>query len=184
MTTGDTMTEIYGITGMPLSGKTTVAQMLEDKGFSLLDMGDVVRAEMEKRDIQAGNEGSFVNSQRDEKGMDAIAQLSVPYLEDLMDQTDRIIITGMRGWSEKRRFEKETGEDLDVIALWASRDTRRQRREDRQRAEDIKGQDFHERDIREIDNGVGKLMALSDHMIINDGIDLDDLKDRLTEVID
>ncbi len=184
MITGDQMTEVYGITGMPLSGKTSVAEMLEDEGFSLLDMGDVVRAEMEKRGIEAGNEGAFVNGQREENGMDAIAQLSVPYLEDLMDETDRIIITGMRGWNEKRRFEKETSEDLDVIALWASRDTRRQRREARQREEDVKGQDFHERDIREIENGVGKLMALSDHMINNDGIELDELHERVREVIE
>ncbi|MDY6771551.1 MAG: AAA family ATPase [Candidatus Nanohaloarchaea archaeon] len=178
------MAEIYGVTGMPLSGKTTVAEMLQDKGFSVLDMGDVVRQEMEKRGIEAGNEGTFVNSQRDKHGMDAIARLSAPYLDDLLEETERIVITGMRGWSEKLRFEEDTDAELDIIALWSSRDTRRQRREERQREEDIKGQDFHARDLREIENGVGKLMALSDHMICNEGIGLDELEERVERVIE
>lgn len=176
--------EIYGVTGMPLSGKTTVAGMLEDNGFAVLDMGDVVRSEMEKRGIEPGNEGEFVNGQRDEHGMAAIAHLSVPYLEDLMEDHDRIVITGMRGWSEKQQFEDEAGVDIDVLAVWSSRDTRRQRREDRQRDEDVHGQAFHERDLREIDNGVGKLMALSDHMIINEDLSLDELEDALIEELE
>jgi len=175
---------LYGVTGMPLAGKTTVANMLEDKGYTLLDMGDVVRSEMEKRDIPYGNEGSFVNSQRDEHGMDAIAQLSIPYLRDIMEQTDKIVITGMRGWSEKQHFEQETGKDLELIAVWASRETRRKRRNKRQRPEDIKGQDFHERDIREIENGIGKLMALSDHLIINDSISLSQLDQKIEQTIE
>lgn len=173
--------EIYGVTGMPLSGKTTVANMLQDNGFAVLDMGDVVRAEMEKRDIEAGNEGSFVNGQRDEHGMAAIAHLSVPYLEDLMEDHDQIVITGMRGWSEKEQFEDEAEVDIDILAVWASMDTRRQRREDRQRDEDIHGQEFHERDLREINNGVAKLMALSDHMLINEDLALHELEDALLE---
>lgn len=177
------MTEIYGVTGMPLSGKTTVAEILEDEGFTVLDMGDIVRIEMEKRNIEPGNEGDFVNSMRDEHGMDAIAQLSAPYLEEMMEEKDKIVITGMRGWSEKQRFEEETGEDLDIMAVWASRETREERREERQREEDRKGQEFHERDLREIDNGVGKLMALSDHMIENDGISIDELENLIKEVL-
>jgi len=51
------MTEIYGITGMPLAGKTLLAEILEEKGFSVLDMGDVVRIEMEKRKIDVENTG-------------------------------------------------------------------------------------------------------------------------------
>lgn len=173
------MTKIYGVTGMPLSGKTTVAEIMEDEGFTVLDMGEVVRIEMEKRGVKPGNEGEFVNSMREEHGMDAIAQLSVPYLEEIIQEKDRIVITGMRGWSEKRKFEEETGEELEIVAVWASRQTRRNRREERKRDEDVKGQDFHERDLREIDNGVAKLMALSDHMIKNDQISMDELREKV-----
>ncbi len=177
------MTEIYGVTGMPLSGKTTVAEMMEEDGFTVLDMGEVVRIEMEKRDIPAEKTGDFVNQMRDEHGMDAIAQLSVPYLEEITAEKDRVVITGMRGWNEKERFEEETGEDLEIIGVWTSRKTRKERREERQREEDVKGDGFHERDLREIENGVGKMISLSDHMIKNDGITIEELEEKVKDVV-
>lgn len=178
------MTTIYGITGMPLAGKTTVADILEEEGYSVLDMGDVVREERDKRDIPVSDTGEFVNEQRDMKGMDAIAQLSIPYLKDLLEETEKIIITGMRGWMEKERFEAETQAEIEVIAVWASRRTRKQRMEARQRDEDVEGDSFHERDLRDLDNGVGKLIALSDHMIKNDAIDETELKERVNQLIE
>lgn len=178
------MTEIYGVTGMPLSGKTTVAEFMKDHGFAVLDMGDVVRIEMEKRSIATEDTGDWVNDMRDEHGMDAIAQLSAPYLEEMSDEKEKIVITGMRGWSEKQRFEKETGEELQILAVWTSRETRRNRRAERQREEDIRGDGFHERDLREIENGVGKLMALSDHMIRNEGIDEEELEQEVESLIE
>ncbi len=178
------MTEIFGVTGMPLSGKTTVAEFMKDQGFAVLDMGDVVRIEMEKRNIATEDTGDWVNDMRDEHGMDAIAQLSAPYLEEMLEEKDKIVITGVRGWSEKQRFEKETGEELQILAVWTSRETRRNRREERQREEDIKGDEFHERDLREVENGVGKLMALSDHMIKNEGISEQELEKEVESLIE
>lgn len=177
------MTEIYGVTGMPLSGKTTVAEAMEEEGFSVLDMGDVVRIEMEKRGLSADQTGEFVNSMRNEHGMDAIAQLSAPYLREILDEKEKIVITGMRGWREKERFESETGEEIDVVAVWASRDERKKRKEERQREEDIEGQEFHERDEREIENGVGKLMALSDYLVKNSERNLDSLKREVKDIV-
>lgn len=159
------MTEIYGVTGMPLSGKTTVAGFFEEEGFAVLDMGDVVRIEMEKRGIATEDTGDWVNDMREEHGMDAIAKLSAQYLDEMIEEKEKIVITGMRGWSEKERFEEFTDENIEVVAVWASRQTRRKRRNERQRDEDIKGDGFHERDIREVENGAGKLMALSDYII-------------------
>ncbi|MFB6145198.1 MAG: hypothetical protein ABEJ99_01695, partial [Candidatus Nanohaloarchaea archaeon] len=93
---------------MPLSGKTLVAKMLKDEGFAVLDMGDVVRIEMDKRNRPVEETGDFVNSLRDEHGMSAIAKLSEPYLEEMLDEKDKIVITGMRGWAEKEEFERQT----------------------------------------------------------------------------
>lgn len=178
------MTEIYGVTGMPLSGKTTVAEIMEDEGFAVLDMGEVVRIEMDKRNVPTERTGDFVNQMREEHGDDAIAQLSIPYLKEITEEKDQVVITGMRGWSEKQRFEKEIGSDVEVVAVWASRQTRRERREERQREEDVKGDEFHERDIREIENGVGKLMALSDHLIENDNITIEELEEEVERLVD
>lgn len=177
------MAEIYGVTGMPLAGKTTVAEIMRDDDFTVLDMGDVVRIEMERRNLGPEATGEFVNSMREEHGMDAIARLSIPYLEEMIEERDRIVITGMRGWAEKETFEEKTGEDIEVISVWASRGTRKQRREERMREEDTEGQEFHDRDLREIKNGVGKLMALSDYIIENDDRDMDKLEGEVKHIV-
>lgn len=169
---------------MPLAGKTTVAEIMKDKGFSVLDMGDVVRIEMEKRGIGTESTGEFVTSLRDEHGMDAIAQLCIPYLEEMVEESEDVVITGMRGWSEKKTFEEETGQSIEVIGVWASRKTRRERREERKREEDVKGQAFEERDIREIENGVGKLFALTDYMIENEEVSMDELKEEVKKIVE
>lgn len=179
------MTEIYGITGMPLSGKTTVAEIMEEElGFTVLDMGDLVRIEMDKRDVNADKTGKFVNEMREEHGDDAIAQLSIPYLKEMLEEKEKVVITGMRGWNEKKRFEDEIGKKMDIIAVWSSRETRKERREERQREDDKKGERFHERDIREIENGLGKLLALSDKAIKNEGIGLEELREKTKEVLE
>lgn len=167
---------------MPLSGKTAAAEVLKDEGYTVLDMGDVVRIEMEKRGIGAESTGEFVNGLRSEHGMDAIAQLCMPYLKEMIEEKERIVITGMRSLEEKRRFEDETGERVEMVAIWSSPETRRQRREERQREEDRKGQEFQERDRRELENGVGDLMALSDHLIKNEGT-IEQLEARVKEVV-
>ncbi len=174
--------KVLGVTGLPLSGKTMVANMLEERGFSVLDMGDVVRKEMESRDMPSGKEAEFVNNQRDKNGMGAIAKISRKYLEKMMDGRD-IVITGMRGWSEKKVFEEFLGDEMEIVALWASRQTRKNRRNKRMRKEDLKGQEFHERDLREINNGVAKLMALSDVLIINDDIEIEKLEEKVDEKV-
>ncbi len=177
------MSHIYGVTGMPLSGKTTVAEILGDEGYTVLDMGDVVRIEMEKRGIDAGKTGEFVNRLREERGMDAIAQLSVPYLKEATEERDNIVITGMRSWEEKETFEENTGKDIEVIAVWASREKRMERKKERSREEDVRGEEFHDRDTRDIENGVGKLMALSDYMVKNDGREIEELEEEVRQVV-
>lgn len=179
------MTRIYGVTGMPLSGKTAVADIMEEKlGFAVLDMGDVVRIEMEKRGIEPEKTGTFAEDMRDRHGKEAIAKLSLPYLEEAVGEKEKVVITGMRSWEEKKHFEEELEKNIYVFGIWASRKTRKKRREERQREEDVRGDGFHERDIREIEElGVGKLMALSDHMIKNDKASLEELEEKVKKIV-
>ena len=172
---------IYGVTGMPLAGKTTVAGLMKDTGFEVVDMGDVVRKEMNKREVPTEETGKWVNKQRKEKGMDAIAQLTAPYIEE--KDTGKIVITGMRGLAEKKRFEDELEGNIEMIAVWASPETRRKRREERMRKEDREGDEFEQRDQRELENGVGRLMALSNHMIINEGLSMKELEEEVNQIV-
>lgn len=171
---------IYGVTGMPLAGKTTVARYLVDIGYSKVDMGDVVREEMKERKIPVEKTGQWVNKQREKNGMNAIAQLTAPRIREI--EENNIVITGMRSLEEKRYFENELEQNVEMIALWSSQKTRKHRRQKRMREEDKKGQDFKERDQRELENGVGDLMALSKHLIVNEDLDEDELKEKVNQI--
>ena len=171
---------IYGVTGLPLAGKTTVAELIEKQGYELVDMGDVVRQEMKDQGVPTEKTGEFVNNQREKNGMDAIAQLTVPYVEEA---SEKVVITGMRGLKEKERFEKELEEEVEMIAVWASKKVRKRRKEERMRDEDVKGDSFDKRDRRELENGVGKLSMLSDHMIINEELSVEELEEEVNEIV-
>ena len=171
---------IYGVTGLPLAGKTTVAELIEKQGYELVDMGDVVRQEMEDQGVPTEKTGEFVNNQREENGMDAIAQLTVPYIEEA---SEKAVITGMRGLKEMERFEEELDEEVEMIAVWACKKVRKRRKEERMRDEDVKGDSFDKRDRRELENGVGKLSMLSDHMIINEGLEIEELEEEVNEIV-
>jgi len=174
--------QVYGVTGMPLAGKTAAAKILEKKGYQIIDMGDVVREERSKRNIPVEKTGDFVNRQRKQKGMDAVAQLTIPYIKE--KDSKKIVITGMRGLKEKERFEEELNQELEMIAVWASPNTRKTRRENRMREEDQKGDSFHERDLRELENGVGELMALSQHIIKNESEGLEKLEKKIENILE
>lgn len=161
------MTQLYGISGLPLSGKTTVANRMEEEGFRKVDMGDVVREEMQQRNVPTEETGEFVSALREENGMDAIAHLTLPYVEEALQNHEKVVISGMRGWMEKECFEENLSQELKIIAVWASRETRLERQEARAREEDRVAR-LEERDEREIKHGAAKLMALADHIIVNE----------------
>lgn len=176
------MTKLFGVSGLPLSGKTTVANNLQEEGFQKVDMGDVVREEMEKRDIPTEQTGKFVSALREENGMDAIAKLTLPYVEEALQKNDKVVISGLRGWTEKECFEDNLSEELEIIAVWASRETRTQREQERAREED-KISSLEERDKREISHGAAKLITLADHMIINEFSNLEDFEQEIQNTL-
>lgn len=168
---------------MPLSGKSTVSKHLEKKGFIVLDMGDIVRIEMDKRDIKEGNEGEFTKKLRKIHGKDAIAELCAPYLEEMKEEKEDILITGIRSLEEKNTFEKKIGNGIKIIAVWASRKTRKERKEKRKREEDIMGDEFKERDEREINYGLAKIITLSDHLVKNENKSKKELKQEVFSIV-
>lgn len=166
---------------MPLSGKTILANQLQELGYTKIDMGDVVRKEMQRRKIPVEKTSEFVNEQREEKGMDAIAKLTLEYVQDA-DAQD-VVITGMRSLEEKKYLEDHLDSQIKVIAIWSSKQTRKKRRKERMREEDQKGQDFNERDQRELQNGIGNLIALSDFMIQNENKSIEELQKKVKEIV-
>lgn len=180
----DELDHLVGITGMPLAGKTTVAEIISDQGYDIVDMGDVVREETASRDIPTSKIGDWVTEIRRQKGRGAIADFTVEKIRDLEKTSQNVVVTGMRNWEEKTKFEEYFNKNMSVVAVWASTDTRKARRNSRQREEDQKGDGFVEREKREIRNGVGELLARSDYMIKNENTDLSKTKERTLNVLE
>lgn len=171
---------MYGITGLPLSGKNEVAQMVaQHTGRDIFDMGETVRIERRKRNIPPGKTGEFVNSQRAAYGEDAIAQMTVERIEQ---KPETVVVSGLRSLAEKNRFESELSARMQTIAVWCPKSERNQRMQERARPEDSDGQSLEERDMRDIENGVAEAIALSDKLVKNNTT-LDRLQNRVEQII-
>lgn len=173
------MNNLYGVTGMPLSGKSEAAEILRENGFATLEMGDVVRIEKKERNLDRTEE-SFVEAMREKHGKDAIARLSLPYFEKVMDEKEKIAIMGLRSLEEKHYFEDELDTEIDIISIWASPETREERRKKRGREDDEES--LYSRDAREIDYGIGGLIAKSDYLIKNNG-SLEDFREKVADIV-
>jgi dephospho-CoA kinase len=153
---------------------------MQEEGFTKIDMGDVVREEMDKRGIPAEESGEFVSALRKENGMKAIAELTLPYVEEAIRSHEKVVISGMRGWMEKECFEDNLSEEINIIAVWASREERIRREEERGRKEN---ESVKQRDEREINQGAAKLISLSDYLIKNERISLEEFEKRIENTL-
>ena len=159
--------KVYIITGMPGAGKEELVQIAMSKGYDVIRMGDVVRSEAEKRNIQTNDRGigGFANEERQKFGMGIWAARCIPFLKG-----KDTVIDGSRGLEELSIFKKELGEDLRLLAIHTSPGKRFIRLQKRARADAPRTyDDFLERDDRELGWGLGSLIALADIMLINEG---------------
>lgn len=160
---------IIGLTGMPGSGKSTVSHYLQDKyKFTFLSMGDIVRRAMMDRNIKINdtNLRQFSEMLREKDGKDAVAKLSVEYINDIEGD---ICIDGIRGVDEVAYFKGNLKDrKMYVVAVSAPTELRYKRLLDRTRyddPDDIKG--LEERDRREIGFGVIDAISAADIIVSN-----------------
>jgi dephospho-CoA kinase len=170
------------ITGMSGSGKTTLAKKFEDDGYAVITMGDVIRGLAEERGLEPTLDvlGSLAEELRSEGGNAAVAERCVKWLDGVDERF--VIVDGIRSMAEVDVFRKSFRTIL--ISVHASPDTRFQRLIERNRADgSSKYEKFQERDLRELGFNLGTAIALSDHMILNEGpiIELCEKYKALTE---
>src|SRR5215469_7466045 len=95
---------IVCLTGMPGSGKSTVAEFMREYGFSLVTMGDVVREEAKRSQIELtdSNLGKLMMKMRDKDGPGAIAQLIRKEIEriEMKFGINNFVVDGIRSLSE------------------------------------------------------------------------------------
>jgi len=176
---------IIAITGMPGSGKSTVARMLADKlGCKLVSMGDAVRSEVRRRGLPltVDNVEKVAMELRREKGKAAVAYIVRKHVEDLFSSgADCVIVDGLRALEEADVL-KEAADSLCIVAVHASPRRRLERLISRGRRDDIKSaEDLRMRDEANLSFGIGDVIALADFMIVDeDGLsELESAVDRL-----
>jgi dephospho-CoA kinase len=165
---------------MPGAGKEEFVKVAIEGGFSVIRMGDVVWMEASERGISSDDQGvgAFVHAERQIHGYDIWARRTVERIA-----RDPTIIDGCRNVAEIDIFRREFGDDVRVIGLHASPRTRYMRLVERDRADAPQSwEEFQERDRRELGWGLGKVIVLADHMIINEN-DLDTFRNSVKDLL-
>ena len=168
---------------MPGSGKSTIVSALKARGLESLNLGDGVRDEAKKRNLEPTGEnlGRLMLELRDKNGPGAVANLLTEKIKN--SQSEVIIIDGVRSTAEIEVL-KNVG-SVKLLSIEASAETRYKFLGARGRSDDPETREkFEERDKREIGVGIDKSIAIADETISNSGITLDELTERAYVVIE
>ncbi len=164
------------VTGMPAAGKEEFQTVAAELGYAVVRMGDVVRDEARRRGLPITDAavGGMAHEERSLHGPGIWAERTVRRVHG-----PRVLIDGLRSLVERDVFRAAFGEDLIVFGIEASQETRWERVQRRQRADDAKTFDeFRRRDERERGWGLDEVVATADVRIVNEG-PLDAFYDRV-----
>jgi dephospho-CoA kinase len=159
---------------MPGAGKSTIADGLKSKGYEIVNMGNAVREEAKKRNLESSREnlGKLMLELREKNGPGAIAELIKPEIES--SSSNVILVDGVRS-NDEIQVLKKFG-NVKLLAIHASTGTRFDFLQKRGRSDDPQTQEhFEERDNRELGVGISNSIALSDYAISNIGLSKDEL---------
>ena len=165
---------------MPGAGKSTIAEGLKPKGYDIINMGNAVRKEAKKRNLEStrSNLGKLMLELREKNGPGAIAELIKSEIES--SPSNVILIDGVRSNDE---ILKKFG-IVKLLAIHASTDTRFDFLQKRGRSDDPQTKEhFEERDNRELGVGISNSIALSDYAISNIGLTKDELIESAFKII-
>ena len=173
---------IVCLTGMPGAGKSTIAEGLKSKGYEIINMGNAVRNEASKRNLEPTgiNLGKLMLELREKNGPGAVAELVTPLIEKSISKV--IIIDGIRSSSEIEVLRKYG--TVKLLAVHASTETRFDFLQQRGRSDDPKTKEiFEQRDDRELGVGISNPIALSDDAISNTDLTKEELIEHAYKII-
>ena len=168
---------IVCLTGMPGSGKSTVVSALKASGIETLNLGDGVRSEAKRRNLEptGDNLGKLMLELREKNGPGAIANLLTESIKN--SQSKVIIIDGVRSTAEIEVL-RNVG-TVKLLSIEASADIRYKFLSARRRSDDPETREkFEERDKRELGVGISESIAIANETISNNNITVDELIKR------
>jgi dephospho-CoA kinase len=175
--------KVVSIVGMAGSGKTEVARLFEEKGFTRIRFGDITDEEVRKRDLELNEENErYVRELlRKKQGMAAYAKLNLPAIDSALKTSD-VVIDGLYSWEEYTFLKEYYRDDFSVVAVWSSPKTRYARLTGRTNR-GLTLEEAASRDETEIVNiGKGGPIAMADFSIINES-SLEDLRKETEKII-
>ena len=163
--------KIIVFAGMPSSGKSEAVEIVKERKIPVIRMGDMVWEETKKQGLEINdkNVGMIADKMRKKYGMDIWAKRTLKKIKTI-NEKNLLVIDGVRNIEEIETFKKNLGKDFIVIAIVASDETRQKRFLKRGRADDSKNiKDLKKRDKRELNWGLGSVIASADIVIPNEG---------------
>ena len=176
---------VIGTVGLPGSGKGEAATVAREEGLPVVTMGDVVRQETADRGLDpAKDHGTVAQALREESGPAAIAERSLPMVEDRLADHDAVVIDGIRSDVEVDVFEERFGDAFTLVSIEAPFELRAERIDARGRdvGEGDGGESLETRDERERGFGMDDAMARAD-VVIENTDSLESFHERIRELI-
>jgi len=176
--------KVLGTVGLPGSGKGEAAAVAREAGVPVVTMGDVIREACRDRGLDpAEHHGSVARALREEEGEAAIAERSLPHIRAALDESETVLVDGLRAPVEADRFEEAFGDAFVLVSVEAPFETRAERLADRGRDDsDLDREALREREERELGFGMGEVMERADVTVSNTG-SLDAFRERIRGVL-
>ncbi len=163
------MSRVLAVCGMPGSGKGEFAQIFIDAGIPVRSMGDMVREEVARRELDVVPEvfGKVASDLRLEFGEDVLAVRLTAAVDELLKTHPLVLIDGLRGTAEYSVFKSTWGDKFQSVAIHTDKEIRFARMMARGRSEDGGTTTFEVRDEREKGWGLEDLIDSADMLIEN-----------------
>ncbi len=175
--------KVVAIVGMTGAGKSEVAKVFEKHGFKKVRFGDITDEELKKRGLEPNEQNErYIRQQlRKEHGMAAYAKLNLPRIDSSL-KSAHVVIDGLYSWEEYVLLKERYGQELIILAVWASPTTRYARLACR-KGRPLTPEEAASRDKAEIENiNKGGPIAMADFIVINEG-PLEDVKKEMERII-
>ena len=160
--------KVVSIVGMAGAGKSDVSRVFEQNGYTRIRFGDVTDGEIKKRGLEPNESNErLVRELLRGEGRDVYARLNQPKIETALKSSD-VVIDGLYSWEEFVYLKGLYGENLYLVAVWASPRTRYARL-DRRSQRRLTPEQAAGRDKTEIENiAKGGPIAMADFTIVNE----------------
>jgi dephospho-CoA kinase len=186
------MNKLICIAGMCGAGKSEVSDFFVNHGFSYIRFGQITLDEVKRRGLEPKeeNEKPIREEFRKIHGQGAFAILNIPKFDEAL-KNGNVIGDGLYSWDEYKILKEKYGDNLVIVAVYASPTTRYGRLEDRisrygadplMKYRSFSKEEAKSRDYAEIEN-IAKAgpIAMADFTLINEG-SIEELKENLEKI--